>query len=71
MKRILSIFAIALLALTVTFTACRNDASNAQSDEATEQSTEMTTEEQAPADQQATDAQEADNGAAADTTQAQ
>lgn len=73
MKRILSIFAIALLAISVAFTSCRNDASNAQNDENTEQAApaeEMTNEEQAPAEDQATDEQEASNEAQ-DTTQAQ
>ena len=74
MKRILSIIAIALLAVSVAFTSCRNDASNAQNEESTEQAApaeEMTTEEQAPAEDQATDEQEASNEAETDTTQAQ
>lgn len=75
MKKILSIIAIAFLAISVVFTSCRNDASNAQSEESTEQTTpaeETTTQEQAaPAQDQATETQEATNAAAADTTQAQ
>ncbi len=73
MKRILSIIAIALLAVSVFFTSCRNDASNAQSEETTEQAApaeEMTDEQAAPAEEQ-TEEQEAANEAATDTTQAQ
>ncbi|GIV32134.1 MAG: hypothetical protein KatS3mg030_436 [Saprospiraceae bacterium] len=66
MKKILSIFAIALFFGAVLFSACRNDAGT--------QSTEETTEQAAPAEetqQPAAETQEATNEATPDTTQQQ
>lgn len=68
MKKILSIFAIVLLAVSVMFTACRNDAgSQSQSEEATEAPAEETP----AADENAAPAEDSqdEGGEAADTTQ--